>query len=97
MVNVFVAVVLKNFEEEVMSDPKNTTNPISRDVVIQFGNTWSSFNPTSLMDPDGSKLEDFLETLEPPLGSGLPHPRRAALLHLIFVPVLSRKHSPSRP
>lgn len=43
MLNVFVAVVLKNFEEEVMSDPKNSTSPVNRDAIIHFGEKWADY------------------------------------------------------
>jgi hypothetical protein len=68
MINVFVAVVLKNFEEEVMSDPKNSTNPISRDVIITYGEEWSALNAVSTMACTNGQLELFLENLDEPLG-----------------------------
>jgi len=69
MLNVFVAVVLRNFEEEVTNDPKNSTNPISRTELANFGKLWSIFTGGRHQLHCGD-LRDFMIQLYPPLG---PH------------------------
>jgi len=61
ILNVFVAVVLKNFEEEVMSDPEETKSPITRVDIIKFGNWWMDFSYSYYMETH--KLRAFLLTI----------------------------------
>merc|ERR1712226_449541 len=64
LLNVFVAVVLKNFEEEVMSDPNNTSNVFSINSIVQFGECWAA-RFTAYSCPY-EELREFLETLPQP-------------------------------
>lgn len=81
MLNVFVAVVLKNFEEEVGLDPTTSTNPVSRAVIQKFGQTWSQYSGSHSLPI--RKLKDFLADLYPPLGPPLAQLRPGPYLSLL--------------
>lgn len=66
LINVFVAVVLKNFEEEVMSDNANTNNPLTREDVITFGKLWVKDFVT--YDIDYKQCDKFIRKLPAPWG-----------------------------
>ena len=69
LLNVFVAVVLKNFEEEVMTDSANSSNPFVRDAIVAFGNHWAKhFDSFSI---SRAELMPFLQSLPAPWT--LPH------------------------
>lgn len=73
LLNVFVAVVLKNFTEQISLD-KNVVSksmfcppPVGLAAIDDFATTWQRHSPTSLyMSLD--KLPSFLNDLPPPLG-----------------------------
>lgn len=71
LLNLIVAVVLKNFEEEVMSDSKNTSCPITRDHIIKFGQLWQEHHNGNLMPV--VRLQGFLMSLPPGWILSLPH------------------------
>jgi hypothetical protein len=64
-----------------MNDPKNSTNPISRDVIQIFGLAWAEMCEGDSMRCE--ELENFLTFTAPPLGPPLSDLRPGPLLRLL--------------
>lgn len=62
LLNVFVAVVLKNFEDEALgADDKGSQSPAPRSLFLAFGEVWSKHASGYTMEI--SKLKPFLQEL----------------------------------
>lgn len=83
ILNIFIAVILKNFEEEVNKDPALTTTPITRQRIIDFGILWTRFATTSHpFTLDLPSIGVFLNLLPQPIGLGTPLPKAKMIMFI---------------
>jgi hypothetical protein len=85
LLNVFVAIVLKNFEEEVNKDPNNTDTPVARDAIVQFGELWADMTPSAQYSMPIASLGVFINRLGKlgsPMGPEVAL-KRSEMLHFV--------------
>ena len=68
--NLFIAIILQAFDPEQEQDETHTKDKISDDMIAEFVDSWSYFDPMATGYMNYSSFEHFLQKIRHPMGIG---------------------------